>query len=189
MSGNLIAAVWQDVVEDKTLRVYALLDGARSERIHPNVVLSLTDHVCLYEGNLPQELAEAAPYLVGLRKDQPFTRWLMREGRNRSWGLFVLSHSPLMELRRHFRAFLKVKNEAGRVLNFRFYDPRVLREFLPTCDGEQLKALFGPVHKFYLESGNGDSLLEFRLSDGLLVRRPVLVQDVQDAHDAQKAAT
>ena len=35
---------------------------------------------------------------------------------------------------------------------FRFYDPRVLRTFLPVCDAEQTTAMFAAVSAFVAES-------------------------------------
>jgi hypothetical protein len=157
---------------DKTLTVYALLDGARSPRIHPNMVLSLTDHACLYEGRLPHVLAEAAPYLIALRRNMPFTRWLLHESWGESWGVFVLANARLMELRSHFRRLLKVKTEDGRLLNFRFYDPRVLRAYLPTCTGSELETVFGPVLKFFVEAGeeHGGAVWDLTVDNRMLAR-------------------
>jgi hypothetical protein len=175
VSQGLLDILWEDVRADKTFLVYALLDGARSPRIHPNVVLSLSDHACLYEGRLPLSLQEAAPYLVALRRDMPFTRWLLRECPNENWGVFLVSNARLMELRNHFRRLLKVKTEDGRVLNFRFYDPRVLRAYLPTCHEPELNAVFGPVRKFYAEAGgeHGGATWEFALENKSLSRKLV----------------
>ena len=44
---------------------------------------------------------------------------------------------------------LWVRDEGQRQLYFRFYDPRVLPVFLPTCDAEQRRQVFGPVEKLY----------------------------------------
>ena len=52
---------------------------------------------------------------------------------------------------RHFRQFLRVRDEAGREFFFRFYDPRVLRVYLPTCNSEELRTFFGPVELFSME--------------------------------------
>ncbi len=171
MNTPLEEILWEKVEKDKTLLVYALLDGARSLRIHPNLILSDNENICLYEGKLPRELEEAAPYVTRLRKQETFTHWLLRESWNQSWGLFFLTHAPLMEVRRHFRTLLKVKTEDHGILHFRFYDPRVLRIFLPTCNGEELKAVFGPVDPFYIEAGDGKNLREFSRDGDKLVDR------------------
>ena len=52
----------------------------------------------------------------------------------------------------------------GTPLYFRYYDPRVLRIFLPTCSAAQLKQMFGPVDAFLAESDAGDAVGIYRLS-------------------------
>ena len=49
--------------------------------------------------------------------------------------------------------------ETGEEVYFRFYDPRVLRVFLPTCSVRQKAELFGEIRSFLLE-GPASELLE-----------------------------
>ena len=51
-------------------------------------------------------------------------------------------------MRTHFRRFLLVEAPDGDSWYFRFYDPRVLERFLPTCDAAQLTDFFGPVSAY-----------------------------------------
>ena len=56
------------------------------------------------------------------------------------------------DLRSHLRRFLIVLDEdTGKKLYFRFYDPRVLRAFLPTCSKIQVADMFGEIGMFLLE--------------------------------------
>lgn len=135
--------------------VYAVLDGARSARIHRDVAESGLPHACLYAGPLPAPMVEVAPYLVKLTPDAPFTRALLADGWGASFGIFILANAMLEELRRHFRRLLKVRDEAGQVLLFRFYDPRVMRAYLPTCNPSELGQVFGPVGMFVVEGEDG----------------------------------
>jgi hypothetical protein len=48
---------------------------------------------------------------------------------------------------------------------FRFYDPRVIAQFLPTCKPDELEIFFGKVQSFFAEAANGESLLQFQLED------------------------
>ena len=41
-----------------------------------------------------------------------------------------------------------MRDEDGRVLMFRFYDPRVLRPYLQTCTKQEARAMFGPIAEF-----------------------------------------
>ena len=53
---------------------------------------------------------------------------------------------------------------------FRFYDPRVFRMFLPTCDETQLRDFFGGVD-FFIAEGESQSTAEvWSLADGKLIR-------------------
>jgi len=45
-----------------------------------------------------------------------------------------------------------VQDAKGKDMYFRFYDPRVLRVFLPTCTPEELSDFFGPIAGFLIES-------------------------------------
>jgi hypothetical protein len=58
---------------------------------------------------------------------------------------------------------LEVQTPDGPKRFFRYYDPRVLRNFLPTCDAAQLREMFGPVDRFDLEAPDSSSLLRYRL--------------------------
>ncbi|TVQ55912.1 MAG: DUF4123 domain-containing protein, partial [Phycisphaerales bacterium] len=51
-------------------------------------------------------------------------------------------------IRRHLRKFLKVKSPEGKTLYFRYYDPRILAAFLPACNEQELRQLFGPLESF-----------------------------------------
>jgi hypothetical protein len=67
----------------------------------------------------------------------------------------------MIEVRRHLRTLFRVKDETGRILIFRWYDPRVLRAYLPTCLPAELHTFFGPIERFYCEGEDPGSLLQF----------------------------
>ena len=158
LAESVIRTLWQAAAGRG--EVYAVLDAARDRRIYRLLVESPLGSRCLYEGPLPKVLAETAPYLVRLRPHNPFTRKLFDEGFGRSWGIFLCSPAPEVELRRHLRTFLMVADDRGQTLYFRYYDPRVLRVYLPTCNELELETLFGPIERFFFESDDGRSLIE-----------------------------
>jgi hypothetical protein len=161
---RIVAELWPPRRPERET-VFAVLDGARDERIAPAVQKAGLEHACLYRGELAQTLSDVAPYLVALEPRHEFTRWLLTHGWGQSWGIFAVSQAPLADLRRHFRKFLMVYDETGKPLYFRFYDPRVLRIFLPTCDADQLQSLFGPILRYVTEDEDGTGLLIFRATD------------------------
>ena len=58
-------------------------------------------------------------------------------------------------------------------LYFRYYDPRVLRAWLPTCDPAQLAEFFGPVEFFIAEDEAPSRAFAWSLADGQLVTQTV----------------
>jgi hypothetical protein len=56
---------------------------------------------------------------------------------------------------------LRVQDEQGRILVFRFYDPRVLRVYMPTCEPSETMQMLGPVHALMCEKETGKSLVVF----------------------------
>lgn len=143
------------------IRVYAILDGASIPNLLSLLAEDEVDHVCLYRGELDPDLAQAAPYLVHLPEESPFTRLLLQRGWGQHWGILVLSKETLRRLRMHFRKFLMVWDPDGKPLYFRYYDPRVLRIYLPTCNDDELQTLFGPVSTYVMEGEKLDVLLRF----------------------------
>jgi hypothetical protein len=143
--------------------VWAVLDLARDRRIHAALLASRLDFLCLYAGRIPRELELVAPHIVELIPGHRFVDQLLDEGFGASWGVFAKIADPTA-LRHHLRKLLKVRDESGRTLMFRFYDPRVLGPFLRTCDAAQLKTMFGPVKSYLAEDEVGESLTEFSLT-------------------------
>ena len=77
--------------------------------------------------------------------------------------------ADLPTFRRHLKKCLRAQLPGGRVVYFRFYDPRVLRVFLDTADKDQLRELFGQIQTIYIESEDGHSVRAMRRGpDGLL---------------------
>jgi len=146
---------------------YVLLDAARMDGgIHRARELN-SDHTCLYEGDSERFLSAVAPWLFAFSSASPFAEWLAQEGKGKSWGIFLSAHVEPVRLYKHLRRFLIVEGDDGRELYFRYYDPRVLSVFLPTCEPDPLRAFFGPIEAFLAENENGH-VVEYALrADGL----------------------
>ncbi len=156
---QLQQALWP-AGQAQPLGVWAILDCARDPAIYLALLASRLEFRCLYSGKLPRELELVAPHLVELFPDNSLTaRWL-DQGWGQSWGVFLKVADP-SNLRHHLRKFLKVRDDTGRTLLFRYYDPRVLRVFLPTCNSDELQQLFGPVNGMLAEADDAASLIEF----------------------------
>jgi hypothetical protein len=171
---RVIEALWSPPSPAGT-SVWAILDCARDDRIYSLLRNSGLDYRCLYGGRLPPEVEAAAPHLLELAPTYTFTPKLIDMGWGRSWGVFVRIEDP-SNLRHHLRSLLRVKDESGRVLLFRYYDPRVLRVYLRTCLPDELRRVFGPISSYLVEDVDGRSLLEFEFDGNeLRERRIVLV--------------
>jgi pSer/pThr/pTyr-binding forkhead associated (FHA) protein len=141
--------------------LYAVLDAARDIKILALLLQSKEEYQSLYEGQQGAKLAQVAPYLVRLKKDSLLLEKLVCEGWGQSWGVYLTCASEFQQVRRHFRYFLEVKLPNGKQVYFRFYDPRVLRIFLPTCTPEDTTQFFGPVQNYLVEDENPNKLFRF----------------------------
>jgi hypothetical protein len=139
--------------------LYALLDSARSDRVLELLRESVETYRSLFEGLRGAVVEEAAPYLVELPGNSRLLGRLVEEGWGKSWGVYLASRRPFAELRRHFRKLLYVKEEDTRKeMFFRFYDPRVLRVFLPSCAARQAEEVYGEIEVFVMEGEEGEAL-------------------------------
>ena len=150
--------------------VWMIVDGARDRRIFGALLDSYLTYECLYHGDIAPELEVVAPYLVQLEYDDRYGQQLIERAWGNSWGVFLKSGASIATLRRHLRKLLSVRGPKGEILLFRYYDPRVLRVYLPTCRSDELETVFGPIDRFWLEDDNPETILEFRVDRGKLLR-------------------
>lgn len=148
---------------------YILLDAARLDGFIYQAQELNENYRCLYEGDSEAVLGAVGPWLFQLDLYSEFIDFVVEHGAGNSWGIIIRSNAEEEDLYRHLRQFLIVHKEDGKELYFRFYDPRVLREFLPTCDSEQLIEFFGPVTTYIMEDEEGQ-MIQFRLIEGKLQR-------------------
>lgn len=153
-----------------TRDVWMIADAARSPRIFPLLLECHLEYACLYSAPVPPALQAAAPYLVQLDTGYPDTLRLLRNAWGQSWGVFLKADTSLRNLRRHLRGFLMVHDPGGRRVVFRYYDPRVLRVYLPTCRRDELNTVFGPIDRFWMEDEQPGAALEFDFSRDRLVQ-------------------
>lgn len=163
--------IWPD--EDSI--AFVAVDGANV----PNLLDKLYEETgpefeCLYSGEMEPDIAEVAPYLAKLEPENEFSKWVF-SGWGDSWGIYAVvpAEMELAEVRRHFRKLNMVYGPDMKPLLFRWYDPRVLRTMLPTCNSEQLKEMFGPVKRFVLEGITREQGVVFSLANGELVHERI----------------
>jgi hypothetical protein len=164
--------------------IWMIVDAARDRAIFRMLLECHFEYSCLYSGFLPPALEIAAPYLVQLEYQDRDTRRLLERALGNSWGIFLKCGLRIDKLRRHLRQFLVVRDPRGSRLVFRYYDPRVLRVYLPTCNTEELRTVFGSIELFWTEDQVPEEMLEFGFHRGNLVRR-ALTLDPKGPYEPQ----
>lgn len=111
----------------------------------------------LFDGDMAAEVATSGPCLVPISQRGAFAdvwaNWL-----GKSAGVLVEGSEDLDRVLGQMRSAFVVRGEDEQAYFFRFYDPRILREYLPSCRPEELDALFGGVvHAWIVESADGES--------------------------------
>ena len=94
------ASLFSKVTED--IAAYAIIDGQWCEDIYGRLLGEDSTGWCsLIAGEMAQELALTAPYLVRLERDSDLTNWLVEDGWGKGWGIYFLaSRSKAKELYR-----------------------------------------------------------------------------------------
>jgi hypothetical protein len=155
-------------------RLYALLDAARDDRILTLLRESVEEHRSLFEGVYGEVMADAAPYLVSLPARSRLLPKLAREGFGKSWGVYLTSKRRFTELRSHLRKLLMVSEEgATELMYFRYYDPRVLRVFLPMSTARQVTEIYAEIDRFVVEGKDGANWIVFTGKNGAIQEETV----------------
>lgn len=141
--------------------LYGLLDAAREPSVLKVLIESREECQSLFEGPQGDQLSHFAPYLVRLTPDSQMLDTLAHQAWGKNWGVYLTCDSPFAEIRKHLQYFLRVTLDGHREAFFRYYDPRVLRLFLPTCLPEEIDQFFGPVRYYLMEDEKGGALLRF----------------------------
>lgn len=149
------------LLRERLQPLYAVLDAARDAQVLMLLLESGAEYQSLYQGPKGAALARCAPYLVKLPKDSQLVEILVRKGLGKSWGVFLICAADFQEIRRHLRNFLQVSMPDGKKAYFRFYDPRVLRTFLPTCTPQEGSNFLGPIKCYLMEADEPNTLVMF----------------------------
>ena len=128
-------------------------------------------------------IADVGPFLINVDGNNLCKDWILKDGYGLSWGVFLKTDANLDQLLVHLESIITVVEEGGKELFFRYYDPRVLRIFLPTCSPDQLLEFFGPVKYFLCEDENPDNYLKYSLNDRELIIEKFSVNDIKISDD------
>lgn len=136
--------------------LYGVFDSARDPRIVVLLNESIEEHASLYEGERGAVLDDVAPYMVKFASGSGLLEQLISEGWGNAWGLFVVAAEPWKIVRRQLRRFLMVLDDAANEkMYFRFYDPRVMREFHSVATPRQRAELLHGMQRMVMEGEDG----------------------------------
>ena len=152
--------------------LYAVVDAARDRRIY-DLVHDALFPMCLFRTDVVSPLGRNAPYVVPVEHAERLVEAWRNVGRGESWGLFLRSSEQQARLRHRLRTFNQAKLPDGRVVLFRWWDPRVFRVYLPTCDADDLKQWFASVDEYVCETEGGSAFTIYRNRDATLAQERV----------------
>ena len=127
-------------------KLYALIDAAVLEKEF-FTLLEQEDppSTCLYSEPLDEELAKVAPYLLQVT---PVVKIWLDKKSTVPWGYYLTSRENLVTVRLHLKKYLQViLPEEEKPVFLRFYDPRVIWNFLSILDDWTLHQFMGPIDK------------------------------------------
>ncbi len=120
----------------------------------------------LYVGLHTAEHWPVGPYLF--RADTTLLEWLATHLKRHPWGIFAVPQTPDLTLQgafAHFRKFILI-SVSGEQVYLRFYDPRVLAQYLQRAPDDKLSEFFGPCRFLGGAAPNPDELNWFWLDKG-----------------------
>ena len=136
--------------------LYALLDAGRDPAIS-----TLVARTGAAVERLADDPAAAGPWLVRVNPESAVLTDLVAAGWGANWGVYLTCRRPADALKTHLRRFLTQQLPDGRSVDFRFYDPRVLRTHLPTLTAAEVSEFVGPVGRYVVESPEPGEVIEF----------------------------
>jgi len=150
---------------DAQFSTYAVVDGAALPELLTKLEEYKPEHTCLFRGELPFDLAEAAPYLVKLEANSTFAKWLTEQSLSFSCCIYARSEKDFITVRKHFRSLLNAELPNGETVHFRYYDPRVLNIYFPTCLDEEKQVLFRDIKDYLIFINDTKTLVSFENSN------------------------
>jgi hypothetical protein len=152
-------------------RLYAILDACDAPLLYQKIrELAESDVACLPRGNLAPEVEAQAPHIV--RVDPKLLDWIHETVWQTPWGIFLVANTDLRALRKHLRKLLIVQDAQGDAVYFRFYDPRVLATYLPTCTDSELRVFLGPALAYAVGDPKGGGVTYY-LREGPVAAGPI----------------
>ncbi len=142
-------------------RLYAVVDACQAPELIELARSKLGQPTrMLFKGKAAalEEVESFAPFFIPIDLETDFLEhWAAYWDKNA--GILFKSSAEPRAIFRHLRKIFIVQDESGQEHFFRFYDPRVLRTYLPTCTDEEKVIFFGPVIKFLLDGNDPNEVI------------------------------
>jgi len=162
VEGKTVMDFLLDQAEKKSCNLYVIVDSARNDEVFKYFLTDNVTFKSLFDGKMDIKYYGVSGFLVECKNDSTLFNWLT----DKAWGsnccIFLISKTSFDEVLKHFQKFIRVYLEDDDIVYFRFYDPRVLRVYLPTCNNKEIKTFFGEIESFFAESENPQFLTEFQ---------------------------
>lgn len=132
-------------------RAYLLLDGVQIDNLMMQIYQLDESPEChaLYQGTRYQALSDVGPVLTrlvpGSRLEQHFV-----EHWQTTAGIWLDSDASEPELVEHLRSLVHADLSSGVTVLLRYYDPRILRHWLPELPSDQRDQVVGPILRIRL---------------------------------------
>lgn len=169
----------------KQLNTYFLLDAAQVTAVDGVFSLAKADELGvkpLLSGEPLKGLKNYAPYLINLTltADQlesdeipAFHKDLLNQYWGKNCGIFLHSYADLDILARHCKKFIKLKDDDDRWYFFRYYDPRVAKDYFSwmATDKARVAKWFGVkqglalIKGIVMEANQGNDFLTIGLQN------------------------
>jgi hypothetical protein len=157
---------------------YAVVDGCQAfDLICKTKQQFALEARMLFEGpaTTHEEIGEVAPYVCAVNSDRYFLEeWVEILGHN--VGILITSDVSSKVMYKHLRKIFISQDETNQEYFFRFYDPRVIRGFLPSCRPDEINQFFGPIRSIIVEDIEPGMLMAYWRSEGFLVTRRLPVK-------------
>jgi len=147
---------------------FAILDGASIPDLLDQLYKKRLQFDSLYKGHLTPDMAEVVPYIVQLEKDCPFTRWALESLVSKSCGILGSSMNSLRILKKYFRQMLDAEMPDGKIVSFRFYDPRIFNILLTSASEAELTGYFSLVDEYLVANEDSEMLAHRIMSNQLM---------------------
>lgn len=145
--------------------LYALVDAAGNDQVLQRLAATEANYQSLFQGSDKERLFSVGAFLVACDQDFALLQWLTTEAWGNGSVVFLTSSAYWDQLFQHLQRSLTAVTHDDREVYFRYYDPRVLRDYLPLCPPATAQRFLGPVTRMLAESEQGDALISFAVQD------------------------